>query len=260
MAVKSKLQQVITIKQDVSVNVVIVCKGASSKLNYRSLLLGMPMCEWVAGAFEGYNITFVDEYDDYCAIAKEYSDSYTYTIVISGNMPLLNKDNIASLVQYGCFKQAQYVKFTGGIMINNEYLRNTQVPSYDCVYTGDFENFYLVENKIQLNQIIKVLTDKIVQYHIANGVEIYGKVTIEPKVEIESGVTIFGGNVIKGYSYISSGTILKENNVISDSIIGSNCALSSSIITNSKLGNNCFVMPFCVVENKTIADNTTINK
>ena len=260
MAVKSKLQQVVTIKDDVTVNVVIVCKGASSKLNYHSLLLGMPMCEWVAGAFDGYDITFVDEYDDYCTIAKKYSANYTYTIVISGNMPLLSKDNVLSLVQYGCFKQAQYVKFTGGIMINNEYLSKTKTPTYDCVYAGDFESFYLVENKIQLNQITKVLTDKIVQYHIANGVEIYGKVTIEPKVEIESGVTIFGGNVIKGYSYISGGTILKENNVITNSIIGSNCALSSSIITNSKLGNDCFVMPFCVVENKTVPNNTTINK
>ena len=245
-------------KESIRVNAVIVCNGTNTKLDFHAPILGVAMCEWVGKAFEGYPITYCLDYKDYIQIAKDYCGNFDYTAVVGGNMPLLTHDDITQLIQYAIFKRANLVKFVGGYVFNNNYLKNTQNPQVDNVYTGDMEHYYLVENKRQLNQISKMLAQNIAEYHMSQGVEILGKVTIEPNVEIESGATIFGGNTIKGYSYISSGAIIKENNVIDNSYVGKDSFVSYSVLTNARIGDNCIVMPFCNIENTTIASNTTI--
>ena len=243
---------------DIKVNVVIACKGANTKLNFRESILGVPMCEWVGKAFENYNVQYVDDTLDYIQLSKQYGTGYNYTVLILGNMPLLTNRDAQNLVQYAVFKQSNLVKFTGGYVVNNAYIASTDNPQVDSIYTLDMERFYMVENKRQLHQVLKVLKENIVNYHIAGGVEIHGDVEIEPTVEIESGATIFGGNVLKGYTYISRGAILKENNVIQDSFLDTDCCVMCSVLTHARVGKNSIVMPFCNINGKQIEDNVTI--
>ena len=253
------LTQTITTKDkdNIKINVVVACLG-NGKFDYKVPILGKKMCEWVGDAFENYNITYADQLDNNYSLARKYCTGFDYTIVIGGNMPLITRQDVLELVQYAIFKGANLVKFVGGYVVNNKYLNSTENPQIDNIFTGDMQHFYLVENKKQLNQVTKILTQQIIEYHQLQGVDIVGKVIIEPNVEIESGVCIMSGNIIKGYSYISKGAILKENNVIQDSFIGADSCISYSVVTKSRIGANCIIMPFCNIENANIADNTTI--
>lgn len=255
--IKAQLQPKIHTK-DITCNAVVVCKGKDTKLDFYSLILGKQMCGFVVDALCDYPTTTIDEYDDYFKIAKDYCGNFDYTIVIGGNLPLLSASDMQNLVQYAIFKNANLVKFTGGYVVKNSYLKNATNPMCDNVYTQDFEDFYLVENKTQLRQVTKIIQSRIIAKLDALGVEILGKVQIDIDAQIDSGAVIFGGNVIKGFSHIASGVILKENNVIEDSFVGEGSCLSYSVITNSHIGKNCYIGPFAELNGVKLVDNQTI--
>ncbi|MBR4745635.1 MAG: hypothetical protein IK070_02890 [Clostridia bacterium] len=257
MQLQTQLQSNVRTKE-ITCNAVVVCKGKNTKLDFHSLILGKQMCSFVVDALCDYPTTTIDKYEDYFKIAKDHCGTFDYTIVIGGNMPLLSASNMQNLVQYAIFKNANLVKFTGGYFVKNSYLKNATNPMCDNVYTQDFEDFYLVENKTQLRQVTKIIQNRLIAKFDALGVEILGKVQIDYDAQIDGGAVIFGGNVIKGYSHISSGVILKENNVIEDSFVGNDSCISYSIITNSRIGKNCYIGPFAELNGVKLLDNQTV--
>ena len=119
----------------------------------------------------------------------------------------------------------------------------------DIIYED--KNLLVVDNAKELNYVSNILYNKILNYHIKNGVIIFGQnnIYIDADVEIESGVIIYPNNILKGQSIIEKGVILESGNVIKDSIVSSGI-IKSSYIENSKITNASIIQPFSKIINE----------
>lgn len=225
-------------------------------------ILGATCSEWVSDATKGYSSAIV-EYDnsDIVTFAKKYANNASYMIVLSGALPLLTSKVFSDLVEYCLFKNVNACKFWGGAVFNTKYLRSTSKVFYDSIYSQNEESFYIVENATQRNHAFEILRNRIIEYHMQNGVDIKNakNVVIEKYVDIESGTTVLGGNTIKGFSKIKSGAILKENNTIIDSQIGSSSCVAESVIEKSDIGKDCIIMPYSHIAECTIGNNVVVS-
>ena len=120
----------------------------------------------------------------------------------------------------------------------------------------------MVENKSQFTYAFKILSERINNFHINNGVEILSPTStyIEPFVDISSGVTIYPNNSLKGKTTLSDNVILKENNVIENSKIGKGSCISGSEINGTIVSNNVYIASFCEIKNCIIGNDVIIEK
>ena len=142
---------------------------------------------------------------------KDYIDNaYDYTIVLLSKTPLIQQETIFSIMEYCSVKDCELCKLPVGYVVDNIAIK-TKAVLVDCLYSQNFDDFYIVENKSQYTYAEEVWQSRINNYHISNGVEIIKpkSVLIEPEVDIESGVIIYSGNVLKGQTVIKKGVILK---------------------------------------------------
>ncbi len=247
------------VKSNVTVGVVVLDVD-SGKEEYNYVVLGKTLAEWTANACADYPVSHVkyDTKQDMLQFISSHKGSTTYTLYISSNMPLLTRNNINALVEYAVIKQTKLCKFTGGYIARNDVLKSNMYP--DSVYTFDMDNFYIVQNKRDLSRVAKVLQERILNYHINNGVNIVSDkgLIIEPDVEIAEGVIVYAGNVLKGNTTIDSGVILKENNVLENCTVHTGACISGSTIAGSVVGRDTYILPYCHVSHSTIGDNCTL--
>lgn len=224
-------------------------------------ILGAKSSDWVIDAVKGYSSILVEKNnDDIIECAKRYLTNSLFTIVLSGNLPLLTKAVIDRVIDYSLFKKVKACKFMGGGAFNSEYLRQAKNIFYDSVYLHDDDAFYLVENTKQLRYATDVLKNRILDYHMSNGVVFKNvqDVLIEKDVVVERGVVIDAGNSIKGNSIISEGAIIKTNNTISNSRIGKNVCVSNSNIEDSVIGDESIIMPYTSINKCTLGKNVVV--
>lgn len=236
----------------------IILEEKSLKKNNKGSILGRKLSDWVAYACNDLSVKKL-QYESGVNILeyiKDYIDNaYDYTIVLLSKTPLIQQETIFSIMEYCSVKDCELCKLPVGYVVDNIAIK-TKAVLVDCLYSQNFDDFYIVENKSQYTYAEEVWQSRINNYHISNGVEIIKpkSVLIEPEVDIESGVIIYSGNVLKGQTVIKKGVILKENNILDNSYIDKDCCISGSVITSSTLGNNVYISAFCEVDNSKIAE------
>lgn len=229
----------------------IILEEKPSKNSYNGCILGRKLSDWVVYACNNLDVKKL-QYDGKAPVidfVKDHIDnSFDYTIILLSKTPLLQVETIASIVEYCSIKDCELCKLPVGYVVDNIAIKTKDV-TVDCLYSQNFDDFYIVENKSQYVYAEEIWQNRINNFHMANGVEITKpkSVLIEPEVDIASGVTICSGNVIKGQTVIKSGVILKENNVIYNSYVDRDCCISGSVITKSTIGNNVYISAFCEV-------------
>lgn len=224
-------------------------------------ILGFTLSDWVSDAVGDFSSIVIErEKEDVLDLAKKYLTNSSYTLVLSGNLPLITKNAIRNLVDYATFKSVNACKFMGGGIYNTEYLKQTKNIFYDSVYTQNDDLFYIVENAKQLAYATEVLRNRIIDFHIANGVcfKSIKNTVIEKNVVIKSGVVINGGNTIKGDTVINEGCIIKENNIIEDSVLGENTCVANSTILKTKIGKDTIIMPYSNINECDIGNNVIV--
>ena len=231
---------------------VLILKPKKLKLE----ILSKKLEEWVSYAVEKYPYQII-EYDGVTKITefvKPYLKDLKYTLILSATTPLIQSQTCDLIFDYMVAKQSKATKLSVGFGFLTEYLKTANEIFYDSLFTQNEDEFYVVENKRQLNVAKKVLVERINNFHIDNGVEIINPntVTIEPDVFIGENVTICPNNVLKGKTQILDNVILKENNTIEDSVVSNSCCVINSKIENSTIGEQSYVMPYCYIKNSKI--------
>lgn len=182
-----------------------------------------------------------------------------YSIVLFSNTPLITTPSILKIIEYVLVKKINACKFNGGFAFNNEYLKSAKDVKFDSFLPLDDQEFMVVNNQKSIMQATFILQQRIIQKHIANGVQIMQNCQIDEGVEIGKDSMVFSGNVIKGDTVIGNNTILKENNIIENCVIGDDVCVANSNLNNSKIENNVFILPFCYINNATIRKNCYIS-
>lgn len=254
---KLKLEK-IKIKKDKTFNAIILDKvdGNGKGLS----LLGREAKFWVKLACKDMP-TKIMSYDGKTnvldMVKKEIVAEYDFTFIFLSSTVLLEEQDIAKLKDYAMYKNIKLCKLPVGYIVSNKYFMETKTPQVDSVFTGDIDNFYIVENKKQLKYAIDVLQDRITAFHINNGVEIIkpSSVYIEPEVDIDGGVTIYPNVSLIGDTKVLEGSIIKDGATISNSTIGKSAFVGKSVIENSTIGNNACIASFCeIIKSKVGAD------
>lgn len=108
------------------------------------------------------------------------------------------------------------------------------------------EDFVVLDSAEKVSFAFKLLNNRILGYHKANGVVLLGENTIfiDADVEIEAGTVIYPNNVIKGESYIGKNVILESGNYIFDTIVCDEAFVCQSYLEKSKVEQGKVVGPF----------------
>lgn len=252
---------------DKNVQVVLMCVNNSSMQikdlpNYE--ICGLKMKDYVRQCFKYALIQEVEcnEEDDIIKKAKQcvLSDK-KYTMILFSDTPLLKRKTVLEILEYFEMKSLSVLKLTRGYVFETDYLRKVETLYSPQFHYFDEEDFMSCFNLKQLALINDIMQNRIIDYHLKNGVIFKNPQTcsVDVNAVIGEGVMVEQNNVIKGKTIIESGSHLFPNNIINKSIIKSGCKISNSIINNSFIENNCTVNPFCLIENNSlIEENSTI--
>lgn len=198
--------------------------------------------------------------DDIIKTIKANLSSKKYVAVVFSDTPLLTRRTFNEILDYFKFKSLCALKFNRGYVFESEYLLKVEKVYNPHVQSFCEEDFLRVSDEKSFANVLNVLKNRILSYHLNNGVIIKdinstfidAEVNISPNVIIENGVNILGKTVIKQNSTILS------NSKIKNSIIFENCEIENAIIENSILEENVRVCDFSVVKNVTITKNSKI--
>ena len=262
MEVKTKLNiKLNDLKKTSFMCLILNTKGTKNSFNGK--ILGLTLSEWVKFACKDMFVSIVDydKTENVLEFVKKHIDfAFDYTLILFSSTPLVTNQTIEKIKEYSQVKNVNLCKLHKGYVVNNKYLSSNQNLQVDSIYSGNLEEFYVVENKSEYTYAFKVLSDRINSFHINNGVEIDNpnNTYIEPFVDIDSGVRIMPNNNLIGKTCIAKNSTLKSGNTIENSKVGSDSCLSHSVITDSIIGQNVFVGSFSEIKNSLIGKNTTI--
>ncbi|MBO5394755.1 MAG: hypothetical protein J6A28_02495 [Clostridia bacterium] len=212
--------------------------------NFASLkLCGKTMTEWVLMAGGQCQSMVIEQCEDVMSKIRSIGTDKQIIAVFYSDAPLLDRAGFYRIMDYFSSRSINFLQLARGFIVKTNFLRNN--PNFMSGSVGGYEDESLLvaEDGKTLNYIQKHLNKKILNYHIANGVVVFGENTvfIDADCEIDSGVVIYPNNVIEGQSIISSGCVLKSGNVINNSILSQNCIVEGAYIENSKLGQGTVV-------------------
>ncbi len=211
-------------------------------------LLGKSMKDWVAMSCENYPTKFV-EYDgkqDIIEVVKKHIEDSEYTLVLHTDTPLIRKKTIDEILDYCFVKKMSICKLTRGYVFSNEFLKTA-----DKIYTAEpqyfeEEDFMTVYNFKQLMIIEEILKNRVLSFHMKNGVRIIdgGSVSIDADVTIRPGTVIYPNNRLYGRTFIDENVTLLCNNIIENSYINSEVTAECSVVKNAELPVGAKIGPF----------------
>lgn len=241
----------------------LILNTKGTKNSFNNKILGLTLTEWVKFACGDIYCESVDydKSENVLEFAKKHIDyKYDYSIILFSSTPLINHSTLESIMEYSEIKDINLCKLHKGYAVKNEYLQNNNNWNVDSVFSSNMDEFYIVENKSQFTYAFKVLSERINNFHINNGVEIISpnNTYIEPFVDIERGAKIMPHNTLKGKVVIDKDVILKENNTIENSKICKNSVISHSVVTDSVISEDVFIGSFSEIKNSLIGKNSVI--
>ena len=223
--------------------------------NYSRLkLCGKTMTDWVLMAGGQCQKIVIDDCEDVLSKLRNVDTDKKIIAVFYSDTPLLNKQAFYNIMDYFSSKSINFLQLSRGIIVKTEFLKNN--PSFMSGSIGGYEDesLEIADSAKTLYEMHKFLNKKILNYHISNGVVIFGKKTvfIDADVEIDGGVVIYPNNVIEGQSIVERGSVLGSGNIIKNSIISQNCQIEGAYIENSKIGQGKRVCSMTKVLNEEI--------
>lgn len=229
----------------------------NTKAPYDLEILGKKMWQWVALAGEGCEIktTPCTKESDIVNLIKPYvKNQHRVVIALYSDTPLISKGNVKEIIDYFIYHNLNVLKLKRGYVFDANYLKMCDgvLATENKLFDG--EEFESIDDYIKLSEIAKKLQQKIINFHMSNGVFILDKSStyIDADVVIEKGCKIYSNNHILGNTYLDENVILEPNNIIKDSIISKNVVLRNAYISNSRIGENMIVGPFETVIDKNV--------
>lgn len=217
-----------------------ICKNISS-LN----ICGKKMIDWVLLAGHSSQQLIIEDCEDVLARVKSIQTDKNYIAIFYSDTPLLDKGAYYRIMDYFVAKSRNFLALKRGYVVRTDFLKHNSVFMQGNICDIESEALTVCDSAKSLRYCFNSINDKIVSFHLKNGVTMFGTNTIfiDADVEIDSKVIIYPNNIIKGESIISSGTILESGNIIDNSIISNDCQLLGARIINSKIGVNKKIEP-----------------
>lgn len=208
-------------------------------------LCGKRLLDWVLNAGSGCETRIIEDCEDITSRVRNITTNKNIIAVFYSDTPLLDKGTFNKFCEYFSSHNMNFLRLSRGFIVKTEFLKNNFTLAQGASELDD-KNLLVADSAKVLNLMSNSLYNRILNYHIKNGVIIYGQNTvfIDGDVEIEGGVIIYPNNVIKGQSIIGENAVIESGNVIKNSIISNDAVVRGSYIENSKISAGASIEPF----------------
>lgn len=208
-------------------------------------LCGKRLLDWVLNAGSGCETRIIEDCEDIIGRVRNITTNKNIIAVFYSDTPLLDKGTFNKFCEYFSSHNMNFLRLSRGFIVKSEFLKNNFTLAQGASELDD-KNLLVADSAKVLNLMSNSLYNRILNYHIKNGVIIYGQNTvfIDGDVEIEGGVIIYPNNVIKGQSIIGENAVIESGNVIKNSIISNDAVVRGSYIENSKISAGASIEPF----------------
>ncbi|MCL2370838.1 MAG: hypothetical protein FWC80_06405 [Firmicutes bacterium] len=214
-------------------------------------LYGKTMVEWVNNALDNKCgvVDYSQSQEIPVAVRNSINKNFAYTAVLYADTPLITKKTVVEAVQMLEKLGLNALKMTRGYIFNTQYLLTAERIFTAKTYFFDEEDFITALNSRQVALIGDIMRQRILHYHMDNGVIFDDPSTsyVDCDVKIGNNVTIEPNNILRGKTIIKDGAELCSGNVIVDSIIGEEALVNSSQIYKSTVGAKAIVGPYAYI-------------
>lgn len=157
--------------------------------------------------------------------------------------------------------------FSGGAVYNAEAEECRKVLSEHGAFAAFpkgceiMKGFLPVGDEEELRASIPMCRQKILEKHLANGVQVLdaSSVYIDPRVEIGEGTMLLPGTILRGETKIGKNCTVGPNAMIRDCTVGDDTEVNASQLNESTVGSGTTVGPFAYVRpHCTIGDKVRV--
>ena len=252
--------------------------------SYNLDILGQPMFTWVCRACPTIPVTIeVENNTNPLEVIRPYLKDSEYTIVLYSDTPLITRHTIDEILEYVKNKGLNVCKLTRGIVYKTDYIKRVSEVFAPQTYYFDEEDFITAVNFKQLSLVSDILKNRIIEYHMKNGVQFVtpDSVYIEANVAIGKNSVIMGNTKLLGKTQIGENCRVVDSTIISSkvydrvnlenvslekSVIEQDCSISHGTIIsggslvnkNTIIGKNNTIVKTSIGENVKLGDNNYI--
>ncbi|MDR3021404.1 MAG: hypothetical protein LBU60_01820 [Clostridiales bacterium] len=245
-------------------------------------ILGRSCLQWVELSLGDsfYTSIDADAGADVLQVCKNHTNpKSTYTVLLYSDTPLITKRTVLQILDIAVQKNLNVLKMTRGWVFKTAHLMESDSVIAPSESSFLQEEFLIADSFKQVALITNYLKNRILDYHMKNGVHIVDppSVFIDCEVYIGKNVTIEPNNIIKNRTEIKDNVLVSSGNVLDDVILDSFVTVNSSnlmqcyvgkdskigpyarIRPESVIGCNCKIGNFVEIKNSVIGDNTKIS-
>ncbi len=227
----------------------------TGKATYDVKLMGKSMLDWVkSSCSETPKVKKIKGEINVVQEIKEMLDDCEWTIVLFSDTPLLTNDTVEKSLAFAENNRLNVCRLKRGYIFKTDYVKRIEdvYGVENCEINLD--DFMIVDDFMQISKANAILKNRIIDFHLRNGVLILDRnsTVIDSEVSIGSGTVIYPANYIYGASEIGEKVQLFSNNRILSSIIANNAQIENSTISSSVVGEKC------KIKNSSIGNDTLI--
>ena len=236
------------VDNEISVIIMLEKKFGEFMKSYDLKIWGKKMWEWVALSCDGYMIKTIPctPESDVLTLIKPLLTDSKYTVVLYSDTPLFKRQTLNEIMTYVRQRDLNVLPLRRGYVFNTDYIRNAD--SIRVLVQEDFgtDDFTVVEDYAGLAKVSKILKNRIINFHLSNGVQINDTLStfIDADVMIEKGTVLEPNTYIKGASFIGKNCKIEFGSVIENSIISDECIIKCSYISESRISVKTVVGPY----------------
>ena len=176
-------------------------------------------------------------------------------VILTLDMPLLRKSSIERYVALLRMKKIAMVRLGGK---DSASLISIGKADYDGIFVND-EDFLKIDDTKSYNMVYNLLKDRILDFHLSEGVRIVDKTTtfIDDTAKIEVGAQILPFSRIEGDSVVKRGASVSAS-FVRNSVIESEATVEMSHIVDSCVCARATVGPFARLRGAQISSDCRI--
>lgn len=221
--------------QEVDVSFIVLLTD-SKELNveegsYNLDLLGNPMVTYVARACtKEPSYVKYDGKSDVASLIKPYLGTSEYTMVLYSDTPLMTRENVLNILDFVNTKGLNVCKLTRGYVFKTEYLKRVDEIYVPSVYYFEEEDFLMAVSYKQLHYISEVLKNRIISYHMNNGVyfKCPDNTYIEANVAIGKGTVVYPFVSLLGNTKIGENVLIETNSYLKNAKVFGNAQIEGA--------------------------------
>lgn len=204
-------------------------------------IYGKTMLEWVKSVCE--NEPKVKEVEIKHSVLDEIKPLLgegEITVVLYSDAPLITKNTVSEAISFLVNRGLNVCKLTHGYIFKTEYVKRAFDIFLTETHYFNEEDFLIASNFKQLALISEIARNRILSYHMNNGVHIVdpSSTFIGCNVKIGKDVIIHPGNIIYGNMEIGDNVKLFSENLIGDGVIMSGSTVLMSRVKKSVIEKN----------------------